>query len=126
MMTGTCRRFAHNIALFIGMGWALAFIPLSAQAQPTNTTVRCAGGRSFVIELSSEAASVQIDGQVLHLRRQASTSMTRYSSSDAALIIDGDYVAFVMTDALDFTECHLPRTASDNASAMARPGPIPR
>ncbi len=69
--------------------------------------VVCAGGRSFQMEAREKVARIFLEGRELRLTRRASSLGQQYRSSDAALIIDGDYVAFVLNDDLAYEECHI-------------------
>lgn len=79
-------------------------------------TVRCAGERQFRMQAGKARAVIWVGRQTLVLQRNPSASMTRYSAPNAALAIEGDFVAFVMDDALDFEECHLSRDRLESAS----------
>ena len=96
------------LTILAGLSCTLIGAPGMAGAPRIATgTVRCAGGHDFPVRLDEEDATVRIGDRILQLHRSRSSSLQRYISADAALIIDGDFVAFVMTDALNFTQCHL-------------------
>ena len=80
-----------------------------AQTKPRDepTMVGCAGGRSFQIEAREKVARIFLDGRELLLTRRASSLGQQYRSGDAALIIDGDYVAFVLNDDLAYEDCRI-------------------
>lgn len=79
-----------------------------AAAMRAQAIVRCAAGRGFSIRFSKHHVTVSLDGgQVLRLARRASSLGKQYSTHDATLIIDGDFVAFVMKDDLGFEDCRL-------------------
>lgn len=72
-------------------------------------TVHCAEGRSFSVQLAPDRAVVIAEGKRWTLRRVPSDMFVRYTSEDAAFVIDADFVALVLTGDLSFKECHLPR-----------------
>jgi hypothetical protein len=76
-----------------------------SKARDEPAMVVCAGGRSFQIEAREKVARIFLDGRELRLTRRASSLGQQYRSSDAALIIDGDYVAFVLNDDLAYEDC---------------------
>ena len=82
-----------------------------------SATVHCAGARHFDVRADGERAVVRVGSEVLTLRRSATASMVRYTGPNAALAIEGDYVAFVMNDTLNFEECRLDRGASGDVAA---------
>lgn len=99
--------------LFSGMLFSLiaatGHTPVVAQQAgvPVRSSVLCAGGRSFEIGQGQGRIAVTFDGRILHLSRKASGIGLTYSSPEASLIIDGQYVAFVLEDDLGFQNCHL-------------------
>ena len=78
-----------------------------AQSQPREqpTMVVCAGGRNFQMEAREKLARIFLDGRQVRLTRRSLGQ--QYRSSDAALIIDGDYVAFVLNNDLAYEDCHI-------------------
>lgn len=72
-------------------------------------TVHCAEGRSFEVQLAPDRAIIFAEGKRWTLARMPSHLFVRYTSKEAALVIDADFVALVLTGDLGFTECHLPR-----------------
>lgn len=81
--------------------------PASAKQNMSIIPVACAGGRTFALQLTARRATVMMDGRQLRLTRSSSVLGRRYRSSDAALIIDGDFVGLVLEDDLAFKDCHL-------------------
>ena len=73
--------------------------------------VVCAGGRSFQMDAREKLARIFLDGRELRLTRRASSLGQQYLSSDAALLIDGDYVAFVLNDDLAYEDCRIRATS---------------
>ncbi|WP_336961476.1 hypothetical protein [Sphingobium aquiterrae] len=70
-------------------------------------SVSCAAGRGFAIQLDDRQAIAFVDGRPVRLTRRPSSLGMQYRSGDAALIIDGDFVAFVLKDDLAYEDCRL-------------------
>jgi hypothetical protein len=85
---------------------ALSGAPAMAKA-PEDIRVQCAGGRHFQLRLDPQRARVIFDNRLLDLRRKPSSLGKQYHARDATLIIDGDFVAFVLRDDLDWRECRI-------------------
>lgn len=85
--------------------------------QGISAMVHCAGQRHFRVRADGERAVIWVGGDVLTLRRSASDDMVRYSGPTAALAIEGDFVAFVMNDSLEFAGCRVDRTAAGDMAA---------
>mgnify|MGYP003582730600 CR=1 FL=1 len=87
----------------------LLFLPLtSAQARMGDWVhVECAEGRSFELLISQEHAVVELKRRRLVLQRRPSSIGQQYRTREVTLIIDGDFVAFVPDDDLDWRDCHI-------------------
>lgn len=95
-------------AALMMFGFAVSIAtPASAKQNMSIIPVACAGGRTFALQLTARRATVMMDGRQLRLTRSSSVLGRRYRSSDAALIIDGDFVGLVLEDDLAFKDCHL-------------------
>lgn len=69
--------------------------------------VQCAGDRQFLLRLDRQRARVMFDNRQRDLRREPSSLGRKYAAEGATLIIDGDFVAFVLRDDLDWRDCHI-------------------
>ncbi|MET0238696.1 MAG: hypothetical protein ABW184_02260 [Sphingobium sp.] len=83
--------------------------PVAALASDpaAGSVVLCAGGRSFAFRQDREGAVVAFDKRVVRMERKPSSLGSSYASGKASLIIDKDYVAFVLDDDLGFRDCRL-------------------
>lgn len=79
--------------------------------------VVCADGRGFTLVQEDERATVEVDGRRMMLDRQPLPIGVYYRSQQAALVIDGEFVAFVPRGDAGWRDCHM----KDGASA-AVPG----
>lgn len=92
---------------------AMALTPLSSAAADrlpaarSPTVVSCAGDRHFILQMRPQYATIFLRGRQLRLERRESSLGRQYHSSDASLIIDGEFVAFVTKDDLGFENCRL-------------------
>lgn len=102
---------AHAILPVAVALFAVAACPAVAsdtgRPDDARTTVTCAGGRSFDIAMDEQVISIFIDGRRLRLERRASQLGKQYRSGKAALIIDGDFVAFVLNEDLAYDDCRI-------------------
>lgn len=90
------------------LGLALLGSACSATSRsgvPASTTFRCADGRSFLVERDARTATVIFSGISYRLPRRASSIGLRYGSGEAALMIDGDFAAFVTELVPDLNDC---------------------
>jgi hypothetical protein len=69
--------------------------------------VQCAGDRHFLLHLDRQRVRVMFDNRQPDLRREPSSLGRKYAATGATLIIDGDSVAFVLQDDLDWRDCRI-------------------
>lgn len=69
--------------------------------------VKCAQGRSFELQIQGEEARVQLPDRLLRLTRRPSALGLQFRDAKAALIIDGDFVAFAQRGDWEWRDCHL-------------------
>ena len=69
--------------------------------------VECAQGRSFGVQIQDEEARVQLPDRLLQLTRRPSALGLQFRDAKAALIIDGDFVAFAQRGDWEWRDCHL-------------------
>ncbi len=69
--------------------------------------VECAQGRSFGVHIQGEEAHVQLPDRLLQLTRRPSALGLQFRDAKAALIIDGDFVAFAQRGDWEWRDCHL-------------------
>jgi hypothetical protein len=92
---------------------ALLFTACSAASEPPaylTATFICADNRSFTVARNAEVATVFFDGAQYRLARRASSIGIKYASSDASLIVDGDFAAFVTEAVPDLDDCRIKPT----------------
>jgi hypothetical protein len=91
------------------------------QASPATSLFTCAEGISFTVEYRSggQIAAVRTPVGNFLLSRKASSLGQRFVSSQATLIVDGDFAAFVTENANDFTQC---KVAAANHPLGSAPG----
>jgi hypothetical protein len=77
-----------------------------------SATFRCADGRSFLVERDARTATVLFSDMRYQLPRRHSSIGLRYDSGEAALMIDGDFAAFVTETVPDLHDCHQARGAA--------------
>lgn len=79
----------------------------SAQsAKPkVETTYRCSDGRTFKVLRDSYEADVDYANESYSLQRRPSSIGIRYGSTEASLILDGPYAAFVTETVVDLPQC---------------------
>ena len=70
-------------------------------------SVECAQGRSFGVQIEGEEARVQLADRLLRLTRRPSALGLQFRDAKAALIIDGDFVAFAQREDWEWRDCHL-------------------
>jgi hypothetical protein len=68
---------------------------------------RCTNGRALRVELQGRTASVSLDDVVYRLTMKPASIGKRYASSDATLVIDGHFAAFVTDQVSDLLGCYL-------------------
>ena len=116
-------------------GWLLAislavhYLPIAHE--PRSRTFGCKNGTTFEVVLRNEIADVTFShGEQYHLRLKASSIGQRFVSSDATLIIDGRFAAFVSNTRSDLSQCRLAQVSvrngskSDTASLDGKQAPI--
>lgn len=79
----------------------------SATAAPqTRTTLyECADGRTFTVRSDPYDASVAYDDEHYRLTRRPSSIGTKYASTEATLIVDGNFAAFATETVVDLNQC---------------------
>lgn len=85
---------------------ALSSGPVLAKTEAA-IRVQCAGDRQFLLHLDRQRARVMFDNRQRDLRREPSSLSRKYAAEGATLIIDGDFVAFVLRDDLDWRDCRI-------------------
>jgi membrane-bound inhibitor of C-type lysozyme len=75
-----------------------------AEARP-ETIYRCADGRTFSVDLTTDSARVTYYDEQFRLPRRSSGIGSRYASPDATLIIDGEMAVFVTENIVDLQAC---------------------
>ena len=70
-------------------------------------TIHCDGGRTFTADISSNGALVTIGTRTVALKPRKSSLGRRFETKGAALIIDGELVALVFNDDIDYRNCRL-------------------
>jgi hypothetical protein len=70
-------------------------------------SVECAQGRSFELQIQGEEARVQLPDRLLRLTRRPSALGLQFGDAKAALVIDGDFVAFAQRGDWEWRDCHL-------------------
>ena len=93
---------------------AFALISLAIAAPDTPAaerheifSVECAQGRGFGVQIQGEEARVQLPDRLLRLTRRPSALGLQFRDAKAALIIDGDFVAFAQRGDWEWRDCHL-------------------
>jgi hypothetical protein len=69
------------------------------------TTYRCSDGRTFGVVRDSYEADVAYANELYSLQRRPSSIGVRYASTEASLVVDGPYAAFVTETVVDLPEC---------------------
>lgn len=96
----------HRIIAFFGIAAALG--PASAEVRAADgVEVVCAGGRGFWMRPDAERATVEIEGRQILLERQPLPIGAYYRNRQAALVIDGDFVAFVPRGDTGWRDCRV-------------------
>ncbi len=104
-------RLAISSTLFLSLAASAGIIPTGvAAAAPAESKARighfqCQNGRSFDVRLTGNVAAVELDGRSYLLQSRPSSLGAKFTSSSAALIIDGTFGAFVATDFFDLQGC---------------------
>jgi hypothetical protein len=84
----------------------------SAPAQTkAQIRVRCEGGRHFLLHFDPQRAIVIAEKRRLEMRRKISSLGQYYHSDKATLIIDGNFVAFVLSGDWDWKDCRFDRSS---------------
>ncbi|MCC4252778.1 hypothetical protein LL251_10170 [Sphingobium naphthae] len=96
---GLCVAVAFSLSL-------LASRPALANGA-TDVRVQCAEGRAFLLRLYHKQAKVLVGNRRLDLRRKPSPLGRYYSNAEAALIVDGDFVAFVPKKDRQWRNCRI-------------------
>lgn len=96
------RSFARAAAFMIFL--ASASVPALATDR---SHVSCADGKSFELDRKEGLAVVILGDRTINMQRKPSSLGPSYGSADGSLIIDRDYVAFVLSDDLGFRNCRL-------------------
>ena len=79
--------------------------PAQGNSPVSVTRYRCAENRYFIVERSENAAVVSYANTRYSLGRKPSSVGLRYASSEATLIIDSDFAAFVSETVTDLDDC---------------------
>jgi len=115
MTSGILGKMARCLIAILSV--AAVGLPISAQAKAAETiNVVCAEGRGFQLQQDAEHATVSFEGRQISLERQPLPIGTYYRNQQAALVIDGDFVAFVPRGDSNWRDC---RMTSD---AVTMPG----
>lgn len=86
----------------------VAAVPTAACASNSDAlTIHCDSGRTFLAEISPDGALVTIGRRTVALRPRDSTLGRRFEAIGAALIIDGEMVALVLDNDIDFRNCRV-------------------
>lgn len=86
----------------------IASVPTAACASNSDAlTIHCDGGRTFLAEISRDGALVTIGIRTVALRPRDSSLGRRFEATGAALIIDGEMVALVLDNDIDFQNCRV-------------------
>ncbi len=81
--------------------------PGVSDAADAGIEVRCAGGRSFVVQVEPARAVVTMGPQRISLPRRQMPLAQYYRSDEAALVIDGAFVAFVPKGDESWRDCRM-------------------
>ena len=92
------------LTTILAVGTAAAAV---SPAETVRHIVRCAGGRTFVIERGRGHVTLMLNGRRYQLAAKPSGLGQRFDGSDVVLIIDGAFVALVFNDDLNFRDCQL-------------------
>lgn len=92
---------APNLLLFL----SLMSAPALATVPPSH--VQCADRKSFKLVRTEGGAIVTLGKRRIHMDRKPSSIGPSYSSAEGSLIIDRDYIAFVLEDDLAYRNCRL-------------------
>ena len=83
-------------------------VPAAACASNSEQlTIYCDGGRTFLAKISPDGALVTIGRRTVALRPRDSSLGRRFEATGAALIIDGEMVALVLDNDIDFRNCRV-------------------
>jgi len=86
----------------------IAVVPtLACASDSEQLTIHCDGGRTFTADISSNGALVTIGTRTVALKPRKSSLGRRFETKGAALIIDGELVALVFNDDIDYRNCRL-------------------
>ncbi len=95
---------------------AIVGLPISVQARAAETVdVICAEGRGFQMQQDGRRATVAFDGRKVSLEREPLPIGIYYRNQQAALVIDGDFVAFVPRGDTNWRDCRIKGDASMTA-----------
>lgn len=84
-----------------------------SQSDQSDQTVLCANERRFFIHFKGDLAVVTFGPRQISLPRQELRLGRYFSNEDGALLIDGQYVAFVPRGDESWTECGLARETAN-------------
>jgi hypothetical protein len=89
-------------------GSILLLAACSAAATPrmTSSVYRCQDGRSFSVDRNRNNALVRHSDERYNLSRKPSSLGVKYASTDATLIVDGQFAAFVTETTSDLNRCY--------------------
>lgn len=109
-------------AVAVSIGLTTIVTPAAAGTATPHTSFACLDGIGFDVEQSDggKTAIVRTGSQDFTLKKNPSALGERYSSSEATLIIDGDFAAFVTDRRSDFRQCRSAGSRPVTASAPAR------
>lgn len=101
--------------LVTGLAAALSTAPAWSETSNGGTLVQCAAGKSFTVQISARRAIVQVGQRRMSLPQEDMPLGQYYRNADAALVIDGAFVAFVPKGDSGWRDCRLnqPRAASN-------------
>ena len=100
---GLCVAVAFSVSL-------LAFCPALAD-RAMDVRVQCAGGRPFLLRLDPQRATIIVGNRRLDLQRKLSSLGQYYRNTEAVLIVDGDFIAFVPKEDREWRDCRIDRGA---------------
>ncbi|MCI4592546.1 hypothetical protein MOK15_21030 [Sphingobium sp. BYY-5] len=102
-----CRWTVQSLATALALTFSLSqFASAETKAQ---IRVRCEGGRYFLLRLDPQRATVVAEKRRYEMRRKVSSLGQYYHSTEATLIIDGNFVAFVPREDWDWQGCRIDR-----------------
>lgn len=111
MTSGIFYKMARHVTAIFGIATVIAcsaIVPLNASARAAEgVEVVCAEGRGFLMRPDAESVMVEVEGQHMMLDRQPLPLGAYYRNRQAALVIDGDFVAFVPRGDTGWRDCRV-------------------